>query len=129
MLHRNRALDAGAGRTLEGPHRTDLVTRHLSKDMPAAKCSTGEQKALLVGLVLAQARVLAQQTGAVPVLLLDEVTAHLDPTAGPLCLTSSIRLGRRPGSPAPMPMCLMASPKGKGKASHLHVTDGAVMEL
>ncbi|MGC6475908.1 MAG: DNA replication/repair protein RecF [Parvibaculales bacterium] len=78
LLARQRGLDAAATRTLEGPHRTDLITRHMGKDMAADKCSTGEQKALLVGLILAQARVIAAQTGAVPVLLLDEVTAHLD---------------------------------------------------
>lgn len=73
-----RTLDAGAGRTLSGPHRSDFITRHTEKNMPAEKCSTGEQKALLVGLVLAQARILAERTNTVPLLLLDEVAAHLD---------------------------------------------------
>ena len=73
-----RGLDASAGRTLEGPHRSDLQVWHAAKEMPAAQCSTGEQKALLVGLVLAQARSVAARIGDVPVLLLDEVAAHLD---------------------------------------------------
>jgi DNA replication and repair protein RecF len=77
-LQAARGLDAAAGRTLDGPHRSDFVVRHLEKDMPAASCSTGEQKALLVGLILAQARVLTRETGIVPLLLLDEVAAHLD---------------------------------------------------
>jgi len=62
----------------EGPHRSDLAVRHLPKDMPAERCSTGEQKALLVGIVLAHARLQAVDEGAAPILLLDEVAAHLD---------------------------------------------------
>lgn len=74
MRHRDRS----AGRTLEGPHRSDLKVRHGPKDMPAAKCSTGEQKALLLGLVLAHAHLVATRNGRTPILLLDEVAAHLD---------------------------------------------------
>jgi DNA replication and repair protein RecF len=78
-LKRNRARDAAAGRAVLGPHRADLVVRHAPKDMPAAQCSTGEQKALLLGLVLAQARALGEDPGAGPALLLiDEAAAHLD---------------------------------------------------
>ena len=62
----------------EGPHRTDLAVTHLPKSMPAGRCSTGEQKALLVGIVLAHARLQAIDAGAAPILLLDEVAAHLD---------------------------------------------------
>ncbi|MEQ8396288.1 DNA replication/repair protein RecF [Thalassobaculum sp.] len=62
----------------EGPHRSDLLVRHVPKDMPAERCSTGEQKALLVGIVLAHARLQAIDEGASPILLLDEVAAHLD---------------------------------------------------
>lgn len=79
-LKKSRGLEAALGRTLEGPHRSDLIVRHKGKDMPAAACSTGEQKALLVGLVLAQARVMSRETGLVPLLLLDEAAAHLDAT-------------------------------------------------
>ena len=78
MLREERGRDAAAGRTLTGPHRSDLVVRHAPKDMPAETCSTGEQKALLVGLVLAQARLVASLTGETPVILLDEIAAHLD---------------------------------------------------
>jgi DNA replication and repair protein RecF len=74
-----RARDAGAGRTLSGPHRTDLAVRHIAKDRDARLCSTGEQKALLIGIVLANARMLAAR-GLSPVLLLDEIAAHLDET-------------------------------------------------
>ena len=78
VLAETRHRDAAAGRTLEGPHRTDLLVRHLEKDMEAERCSTGEQKALLVGLVLAHARLVANMTGHAPILLLDEIAAHLD---------------------------------------------------
>jgi DNA replication and repair protein RecF len=78
MLAAGRYRDAGAGRTLDGPHRADLLVRHADKDIEAERCSTGEQKALLVGLVLAHARLVATMTGHAPVLLLDEIAAHLD---------------------------------------------------
>ncbi|MGB0907161.1 MAG: DNA replication/repair protein RecF [Maricaulaceae bacterium] len=74
-LANDRSLDARAGRTLRGVHRSDLLVRHTAKDMPAADCSTGEQKALLIGLFLAHARSQIEKT---PILLLDEVAAHLD---------------------------------------------------
>ncbi|AXI40532.1 DNA replication/repair protein RecF [Sulfitobacter sp. SK011] len=74
----NRARDLGAGRTLIGPHRADLYGVFAAKDVPAKDCSTGEQKALLVSLILANARALAADFGAPPILLLDEVAAHLD---------------------------------------------------
>jgi DNA replication and repair protein RecF len=74
-----RERDAGAGRALSGPHRGDLAVQHREKDRPAAECSTGEQKALLLNLVLAQAARLSRAVSAPnPVLLLDEVAAHLD---------------------------------------------------
>ncbi len=78
MLKAGRYRDAAAGRTLDGPHRVDLLIRHREKDMEAACCSTGEQKALLVGLVLAHGRLVANMTGYAPLLLLDEIAAHLD---------------------------------------------------
>ncbi|NWG53857.1 MAG: DNA replication/repair protein RecF [Hydrogenophilaceae bacterium] len=78
-LHDARARDAAIGRALAGPHRSDLTVRHQAKDMPAEHCSTGEQKALLLGLFLAHARALADDPGAGPALLLiDEAAAHLD---------------------------------------------------
>ena len=79
LLRESRSRDAAAGRTLEGPHLTDLVVRHAGKNIAAADASTGEQKALLIGLVLAHAGLLAAMTGFAPILLLDEVFAHLDP--------------------------------------------------
>jgi DNA replication and repair protein RecF len=79
VLRDNRARDAAAGRTLDGPHLTDLVVAYAPKDIPAADASTGEQKALLIGLVLAHAGLIAEMTSFAPVLLLDEVVAHLDP--------------------------------------------------
>jgi DNA replication and repair protein RecF len=78
-LRDSRARDAAAGRTTIGPHRQDLVVLHRAKHMPAARSSTGEQKALLVGLVLAHAELVAARRGTPAILLLDEVAAHLDP--------------------------------------------------
>src|ERR1700684_2194335 len=79
ILRVNRARDAAAGRTLDGPHLTDLQVVYAPKNMPARDASTGEQKALLIGLVLAHASLVADMTGITPLLLLDEVVAHLDP--------------------------------------------------
>ncbi|WP_226779904.1 DNA replication/repair protein RecF [Oceaniglobus trochenteri] len=73
-----RRRDMAAGRTLAGPHRADLGAVYAAKGVPAAQCSTGEQKAMLISLILANARALADETGAPPILLLDEVAAHLD---------------------------------------------------
>lgn len=77
--HAARGLDRAAGRTTSGPHRVDLEVMHAQKHMPAALGSTGEQKALLIGLILAHARLVRLRTGIVPFLLLDEIAAHLDP--------------------------------------------------
>jgi DNA replication and repair protein RecF len=79
ILRNSRARDAAAGRTLDGPHLTDLQVIYAPKNMPARDASTGEQKALLIGLVLAHANLVAEMTGITPLLLLDEVIAHLDP--------------------------------------------------
>lgn len=75
----SRRRDAGAGRTLVGPHRGDLVVHHRASGQAAALCSTGEQKALLLSVILAHAALVGRQRGEPPVLLLDEVAAHLDP--------------------------------------------------
>jgi DNA replication and repair protein RecF len=80
VLRDNRARDAAAGRTLDGPHLTDLAVVYAQKGIAASDASTGEQKALLIGLVLAQARLVTEMTACTPVLLLDEVVAHLDPS-------------------------------------------------
>ncbi len=74
----SRGRDFAAGRTLVGPHRTDLSVTYASKDLPARHCSTGEQKALLIAIILANLRALKKQSGLAPILLLDEVAAHLD---------------------------------------------------
>ena len=79
-LRAGRGRDAAAGRALAGPHRSDLSVTHLDKAMPAELCSTGEQKALLLGIVLAHADLIAEARGQRPILLLDEVAAHLDPS-------------------------------------------------
>jgi DNA replication and repair protein RecF len=77
-LATGRERDRAAGRTLDGPHRSDLIVRHRPKSMPAELCSTGEQKALLVGIVLSHARLTGEISGMTPILLLDEIAAHLD---------------------------------------------------
>jgi DNA replication and repair protein RecF len=77
-LAESRPRDMAAGRTLIGPHRADMAAVYTAKDVPARQCSTGEQKALLISLILANARALAEDFGAPPLLLLDEVAAHLD---------------------------------------------------
>jgi DNA replication and repair protein RecF len=79
ILRDGRPRDAAAGRTLDGPHLTDLQVIYAPKNMPARDASTGEQKALLIGLILAHATLVAEMTGITPLLLLDEVVAHLDP--------------------------------------------------
>ncbi len=79
ILREARPRDAAAGRTLDGPHLTDLNVIYAPKNTPAKDASTGEQKALLIGLVLAHAGLVAEMTGITPLLLLDEVVAHLDP--------------------------------------------------
>lgn len=73
-----RRRDMAAGRTLKGPHRADMTAVYIDKGVPADQCSTGEQKAMLISLILANARALARDFGAPPILLLDEVAAHLD---------------------------------------------------
>jgi len=78
-LRQSRARDAAAGRALVGPHRVDLMVTHVGKRQAAALASTGEQKALLLGIVVAHADLVAERTGSPPILLLDEVAAHLDP--------------------------------------------------
>ncbi|PKU23346.1 DNA replication/repair protein RecF [Telmatospirillum siberiense] len=77
-LAASRRADAESGGAAQGPHRSDLLVRHAGKDQPAEHCSTGEQKAVLIAIVLGQARIQADLRGSPPILLLDEVTAHLD---------------------------------------------------
>jgi DNA replication and repair protein RecF len=93
VLRDNRARDAAAGRTLDGPHLTDLAVIYEPKGIAARDASTGEQKALLIGLVLAHAGLVADMSGAAPVILLDEVVAHLDPSRRAALFAALGRLG------------------------------------
>jgi DNA replication and repair protein RecF len=93
VLRDSRGRDAQAGRTLDGPHLTDLGVTYAAKNIPAADASTGEQKALLIGLVLAHAGLVAEMTGFGPLLLLDEVVAHLDPGRRQALYDALSRLG------------------------------------
>jgi DNA replication and repair protein RecF len=93
VLKENRARDAAAGRTLEGPHITDLRVSYAAKNISARHASTGEQKALLIGLVLAHANLVAEMTAVAPIVLLDEVIAHLDPVRRAALFDALTRLG------------------------------------
>src|ERR1700758_2518056 len=93
ILRDSRGRDGAAGRTLDGPHLTDLQVVYAPKDMPARDASTGEQKALLIGLVLAHASLVAEMTAITPLLLLDEVVAHLDPGRRAALFDELTRLG------------------------------------
>src|ERR1700755_3625722 len=93
ILRQSRVRDAAAGRTLDGPHLTDLQVIYAPKNMPARDASTGEQKALLIGLVLAHANLVAEMTGITPLLLLDEVVAHLDPNRRKALFVELAKLG------------------------------------
>jgi len=93
-LRAMRERDRAAGRTLDGPHRSDLIVGHGPKSMPAAVCSTGEQKALLIGLVLAHAdHIRRHRDGRTPILLLDEIAAHLDPLRRAALFDEIVALG------------------------------------
>ena len=120
-LKSNRARDAGAGRATEGPHRQDLAVTHRAKRMPAAHSSTGEQKALLLGLVLAHAELVADRRGAPPILLLDEVAAHLDPKRRAALFTRLAGRGQ-----VWMTATEAALFDGIGDASRFHVEPGAL---
>jgi DNA replication and repair protein RecF len=94
QLTGGRERDRAAGRTLEGPHRSDLAVGHGPKELPAKVCSTGEQKALLIGLLLAHCDLVStRRDGARPLLLLDEITAHLDPSRRAALFEEIVALG------------------------------------
>ena len=112
LLRDNRSRDAAAGRTLDGPHLTDLAVVYKRKSIAAAEASTGEQKALLIGLVLAHARLITEMTASVPVLLLDEVVAHLDPARRAALHTELAQLGAQVWMTGADP-ALFAEIKGK----------------
>jgi DNA replication and repair protein RecF len=97
-LRAGRDRDRAAGRTLDGPHRSDFAVTHGPKGMPARLCSTGEQKALLVGLVLAHAELIRHARGGfgggtAPILLLDEISAHFDEVRRGALFREILRLG------------------------------------
>lgn len=125
-LAAGRSRDAAAGRTLIGPHRADLLVTHVAKAQPAALCSTGEQKALLVGLILAHADLVAERTGRRPLLLLDEVAAHLDPTRRAALFD---RLGAAGGQVWMTGTEAALFDSAGAATSHFHVQDGAVRRL
>lgn len=124
MLARGRARDRAAGRMLDGPHRSDLAVEHGLKAMPARLCSTGEQKALLVNLILAHAELVTRhRSGTAPILLLDEIAAHLDDMRREALFEEIMALGSQAfmtgtdlGPFAPL----------RGRAQFLHVRDGSV---
>lgn len=110
----------------QGPHRSDLTARHLDKDMPAGLCSTGEQKALLIAVTLANARLLAAERGGAPLLLLDEVAAHLDGQRREALFAEVLGLGAQAwmtGTDA-----AIFAPLGAG-AEHFQAADGRVEPL
>jgi len=122
-LVQNRPADAVTGGAAVGVHRSDLLVRHVEKDMPADQCSTGEQKALLMALVLSHARLLTAERGVTPLLLLDEVAAHLDEDRREALFSALLEMGAQAwmtGTDARVfaPM--------QGKAQIFNVADAAV---
>jgi DNA replication and repair protein RecF len=93
LLDQGRERDRAAARTLEGPHLSDLIVTHGPKEAPAPHCSSGEQKALLIGLILAKAELIKELEGASPLVLLDEVAAHLDQPRREALFGEILRLG------------------------------------
>ena len=123
MLRQGRARDTAAGRTLAGPQATDLAVRHGPKDLPAETCSTGEQKALLLRLVLAHARLVQSMSGLAPLVLLDEVAAHLDPRRRAALYGELDRIGGQVWLTGADPALFAEL---GGRADHFNVRDGAV---
>jgi len=126
MLRDARQRDRAAGRTLVGPQASDLVVRHGPKDIPAETASTGEQKALLIGLVLAHARLVAAMTGLSPLVLLDEVAAHLDPRRRGALFDTLLDLGGQVWMTGADPALFAGL---QGRADLFHVEAGAVLRL
>lgn len=118
----SRFRDLAAGRTLVGPHRADLYGVFTAKGVPAKDCSTGEQKALLISLILANARALAVQIGAPPILLLDEVAAHLDSARRAALYTEISALGAQAWMTGTEPALFDSL---TGPAVHIEVTESA----
>ncbi len=126
QLAANRFRDAEAGTTCCGPHRSDLAVRHLDLDLPAAEGSTGQQKAVLVSIALAHARLVALSRGRPPLLLLDEIAAHLDVERRVALFDEVVALGAQSwmtGTDA-----ALFAPLG-GRAQILRVADGQIVAL
>jgi DNA replication and repair protein RecF len=121
-LGRERRRDGAAGRTLSGPHRDDLLVTHIAKDQPAALCSTGEQKALLLSILLAHAALVTANRGQPPVLLLDEVAAHLDPSRRAALFQRLAETGGQIWMTGTEPSLF----KGLSEATRLTVTSGQI---
>ena len=122
-LAANRLRDAEAGTTSIGPHRSDLAVRHLDLDLPAAEGSTGQQKAVLVSIALAHARLVAMSRGRPPLLLLDEISAHLDAERRTALFDEVVALGAQSwmtGTDAELFAPL------RGRAQLLCVADGTI---
>ena len=124
-LAESRRRDAAAGRALSGPHRTDLAVTHAAKGQAAALCSTGEQKALLLSIVLAHAELVARRMERRPILLLDEVAAHLDPRRR-MALFDRLAAG---GGQVWMTGTEPALFEGLAAACRLHVSAGQVIRV
>jgi DNA replication and repair protein RecF len=123
ILRENRGRDAAAGRTLVGPHLGDLKAWHGPKGAPAAQASTGEQKALLVGLVIAHARLVAEMSGMSPLVLLDEIAAHFDPRRRAALFEALERIGGQVFMTGADPAAFAGL---EGRAQVLEVTPGCV---
>ena len=127
VLRDNRERDRAAGRTLDGPHRSDLLVFHAPKQVQARLASSGEQKALLLGLVLAHAELVARRhDGVAPILLLDEVTAHLDEARRAALFAEILRLGTQAWMTGTDPETFSAL---RENARFWRVEDGAVSGL
>jgi DNA replication and repair protein RecF len=124
-LAAGRRLDAAAGRALVGPHRADLLVTHAAKAMPAALGSTGEQKALLIAIILAHAALVADRQGRAPLLLLDEVAAHLDEGRRALLFERLAGTGAQVWLTGTDPALFAAAPA----ATRLHVAGGQIVPL
>lgn len=122
VLREARGRDRAAGRTLDGPHISDLAVSHGAKGLPAARCSTGEQKSLLIGLTLSHARLVAAMQGLAPVLLLDDVAAYLDAERRAALYEALARLGAQVVMTGADPAAFAALPR----AERFAVTPGRV---
>ena len=125
QLREGRRRNAAAGRALSGPHRSDLAVLHAAKGQPAALCSTGEQKALLLSIILAHASLVARRTGHAPVLLLDEVAAHLDPARRLALFDRLAATGGQVWMTGTEPALF----EGLDSATRLHVDSGRIMRM